>query len=168
MGKGIDYGMGTTNIDKATGIRFGVIGQNAEGLSEWLYESLEADYGDPACPKCGRNVKAGGRSDYRCPKCRRDYRSDEVYGEEPLRHVITEPGYKGTLDTGGDIFVTLSPYYTHAQYCSPCAPGACHLENPDPEGDRAYCLGHDWFDGGRAPYPVYSVETGQLVEPEAK
>jgi hypothetical protein len=29
---------------------------------------------------------------------------------------------------------------------------------------KAYCLGHDWFDDGRAPYPVYSVETGEWMQ----
>ena len=68
-----------------------------------------------------------------------------------------------------DIFVCKSPYFTYAQFCSPCAPGAGYLLNPltepDP-GNKAYCFGHDWFESGKAPYPVYSVETGELVRPD--
>jgi len=32
--------------------------------------------------------------------------------------------------------------------------------------NACYCFGHDWFEDGKAPYPVYSVETGELVEAE--
>ena len=67
-----------------------------------------------------------------------------------------------------DIFVLKSPYFTYAQVCSPCAPGAGYLLNPLTEPDpsnKAYCFGHDWFESGRAPYPVYDVKTGKLVEP---
>jgi len=31
------------------------------------------------------------------------------------------------------------------------------------EGVKTYCLGADWFENERAPYPVYSVATGELV-----
>lgn len=30
-------------------------------------------------------------------------------------------------------------------------------------GVMTYCFNHDWFDSGKAPYPVYSVKTGELV-----
>lgn len=33
-------------------------------------------------------------------------------------------------------------------------------------GVKTYCVGHDWFEDGKAPYPVYSVATGELVAPE--
>lgn len=48
---GIDYGLGTTNIDLETGIRYGVISQN-EVLQAWA-DDAEADYGDPTCGHCG-------------------------------------------------------------------------------------------------------------------
>jgi len=51
---GIDYGRGETNIDKLTGIRFGVINQGEVGQA-W-FESAEADYGKPTCPKCGNEA----------------------------------------------------------------------------------------------------------------
>lgn len=28
---------------------------------------------------------------------------------------------------------------------------------------RVYCFGHDWFESGKAPYPVFSIEAGKLV-----
>jgi hypothetical protein len=175
MGRGIDYGMGSANIDRATGIRFGVIPMNS--LNEWAWESFEADYGDPTCGECGGSVvdydddlhgeyKHGrGCSDLACEPCERVYETGDCYGEEPIGHTCTDSDYSATVDSYNDVFITRAPYFTRAAYCSPCAPGACHLGNPCDDGDRAYCFGHDWFEGGRAPYPVYSVETGEIVEP---
>lgn len=189
---GIDYSLGTANFDKETGIHFGVIGMNAEGLTEWAWESMEADYGDPTCPKCGNEVKdyadavladdenpTEGKvleeslenynehscADYVCLGCQIILDSDEVTGDEPVGHTLDEDGYMGFVDSNNDLMIVKSPYYTHAQFCSPCAPGAGHLENPCPDGPKTYCLGHDWFEGDKAPYPVYDVATGQLVPP---
>lgn len=39
MSKGIDYGMGQSNVDKSTGIRYGVISVN-ECVQSW-YDSAE-------------------------------------------------------------------------------------------------------------------------------
>ena len=66
-----------------------------------------------------------------------------------------------------DIFIIKSPYFTYAQYCSPCAPGAVYLMNPLSEKidqNKGYCFGHDWFESGKAPYPVYDVKTGIEVK----
>ena len=29
---------------------------------------------------------------------------------------------------------------------------------------KTYCFGHDWFEGGKAPYPVFNVKTGEIVK----
>lgn len=179
--KGIDYGMGTTNIDHASGIRYGVIHQN-DILQTWCDES-ESDYGAPTCPKCGNDVEDWGEAkhgeykhgtghgcdDYACESCKLSWESGDCYGDEPIAHVLDDGEYLATQ--GGDdcdIFVTKAPYFTRAQFCSPCAPGACHLGEPTDDGERCYCFGHDWFEDGKAPYPVYSVATGELVPPPAK
>ncbi|MCP4537799.1 MAG: hypothetical protein GY832_11700 [Chloroflexi bacterium] len=178
--KGIDYGMGQTNIDAENGIRYGVISVNR--LNEWAYEDFEADYGDPCCPKCGNEAKDysdyPGESDdemdtwehaehecddYICCDCQYVFGSESAYGEEPVGHTLDKDGYRGCLDSHNDVMLTKSPYFTHAQFCSPCVPGAGHMENPCPDGPQTYCFGPDWFDGDKAPYPVYSVETGNLV-----
>lgn len=185
MSHGIDYGLGTTNRDPQSGIRYGVIPMNA--ISCWAWESMEAEYGDPQCPDCESPVadydddahgeydgSHGYRKhrccDYACDSCKRVYDSDEVFPEEPCGHTISDPDYSGVIHGGdSDLFVTCSPYYTHARFCSPCAPGACYLLNPtDKSGPRCYCLGHDWFDKGKAPYPVFRVSDGTLVKPGQK
>lgn len=185
MSYGIDYGMGTANVDCANGIRFGVVPMNA--LSCFAWESLESDYGPPHCPKCGNEAEdatadgsaaperedyetaRGACGDYACDDCEYLFDSEDAFGDEAIGHTLDEDGYKGTVDSSGDLFILESPFYTHAQYCSPCAPGACYLLNPtDKGGPRAYCLSHDWYESGKAPYPVFRVADGSLVRPETK
>jgi hypothetical protein len=85
-----------------------------------------------------------------------------------------------------DVFVIKSPYYTYAQFCSPCVPGAGNLNNhfewnpvleprlragnvlyeraaENAGFPKVFCLGHDFFDNDEAPYPVFSVESGKRV-----
>lgn len=180
MGRGIDYGNGLTNVDLANGIRYGVIGMNCEHLSEWAWEGMESDYGDPACPKCGGTVVSSdeapegdtadtdhkGDKDWYCPACELSHWSDAVYGDEAIGHDLDSDGYRGRVDSHNDLMLFKSPFFTLCQFCSPCAPGAGHLENAVRDGVKTYALGHDWFRDGVAPYPVYSVETGELVAPD--
>ena len=221
---GIDYGMGTTNRDPATGIRYGVIAVN--DLHEWAWESFDANYGDPTCPKC-RNTAVDGDTDlpehernyclncrhnhgnrfrggsdpvvkdsscqdcncrepdwaetrdhyevlhhacgdYACDMCKVLFDGEDAYGDEPHGYNLDDGTYEGFVDSHNALMLVKSPYYTNAQFCSPCAPGAGHLGNPCPDGPKTYCLGHDWFTGEKAPYPIYDVKTGELVSPPAK
>jgi len=181
MSKGIDYGMGTTNIDNDTGIRFGVIHQH-EVLQVWADEA-EANYGGATCPKCGNEAVELDHPevpdfdevedwedkgyDHACLSCKCTFDSDEAFGDEPLNWTYKEDGYETeqTRDDG-DIFITKSLFYTRAAFCSPCAPGACHLSSPCENGEKAYCFSHDWFEGDEAPYPVFRVEDDSEVAPE--
>lgn len=187
----IDYGMGQTNIDHNTGIRYGVIPHHDIGAA-W-YDDAEADYGAPSCPKCGNPsvaIDADGvpdeygpehdeddnpiesnwefnGSDHACINCEYTFNSDEAYGDEPNSYYVDQADFKATQSgDDSDIFVILSPYYTRADFCSPCAPGACHLRHPNESGAKAYCFGHDWFEDGVAPYPVYRVSDDSIVLPE--
>lgn len=184
---GIDYGLGKSNINKETGIRFGVISQNSVG-NAW-HEDAEADYGPPHCPKCGNQASkpeefgetfANGRpddythetydsDDFVCVDCKHFFGPENAFGDEPVGFYYDDQGYKLGDCLDNDIIVILSPYYTYAQFCSPCVPGACNLDSPltDPmPNNKCYCLGHEWFEESKAPYPVYSVETNWLVEPK--
>jgi len=136
---GIDYGLGQVNRDEETGIRFGVISQN-EVLQSWS-DSSEPDYGE---------LEEGEALD--------DF-------AEPIGFTYDSDGYKAYAGDDGDIFILKSPYYTKCQFCSPCAPGAGYLMHFMDNGIKTYCFGHDWFEEGKAPYPVYSVETGKVILP---
>lgn len=169
---GIDYGMGTTNIDHKTGIRFGVINQN-EVLQAWA-DSSEPNYGEPSCPECGnpvipwdeekhekypRNFRS---ADYACEDCEKAWESGETFGDEPAGYVLDDGEYEASSDSYGDVFITKSPYYTRCGFCSPCAPGAGYLTS-EGEDCKAYCFSHDWFDDGKAPYKVYRVSDDSEV-----
>jgi len=180
---GIDYGHGKTNIDTKTGIRFGVIPHHAIGQA-W-YDSAEGDYGDPHCPKCGNacveyddgthgdygNCNGGGYrscADYACVQCELYGEASDYYGDVPVSHDLEDGEYRATQSNDDcDIFVLESPYYTKCGFCSPCAPGAGYLLS-ESDDCKAYCFGHDWFDDGVAPYTVYSVATGEIVQPTSK
>lgn len=185
--RGIDYGLGMANVDRrgplfGGDIRYGVIPSQLV-LQAWADES-EADYGDPACPECGGPVVDSSNAtardengddpdrDYFCKTCRKSFWSDVCFGDEPYGHYYgtkdaPQDGYFLHSDSDGDIWVELSPYYTRAQFCSPCAPGAGWLASPSPDGEKTYCLGPDWFTEpeltGSCPYPVWRVSDDILV-----
>ena len=176
MGTGIDYGMGRTNVDPSNGIRFGVIPSN-DVLQTWA-DSSESVYPDPEpveCTSCGGigEVAPGEDTDGEGEPCECEECGGigEVEGDgddigEPLGFTYSGDGYECSQSgDDSDIFITRSPFYTLAPYCSPCAPGAVYLRDANPDGVRGYCFGHDWFEAGRAPYPVYRVDTGEEVPP---
>jgi len=138
---GTDYSFGKSNRNHETGIHYGVIQANHVGQA-W-YEDSEAYYDTESC-QC---------EEFMCD-C------------EPLSFYIDndEITAEQTADDP-DIFILKSKYFTYCQYCSPCAPGAGYLENYTDKdiGIKAYCFGHDWFEDEKAPYPVYDIETGELV-----
>lgn len=173
---GIDYGLGGSNIDKKTGIRYGVISMH--DLIGWAWDEFDADYGPAACGHCGNEAveyddeKHGeyehsgyGCHDFACEVCEKTFDGEEAYGEEPRGWVLDDGEYLAEAHSDGDCFVIKSPYYTHAAFCSPCAPGAGHLGSPHEDGPKTYCFGHEWFTGGVAPYAVYRVDSGQRVYP---
>lgn len=176
--KGLDYSLGRSNVDHATGIHYGVISQHTIG--EAWYDQAEADYGDPHCPKCGNDaiVVADGTSDdyedfeemchgcreYACEDCRILFDGEEAFGDEPIGFHFKDSEYTLTDCLDSDVFVLRSPYYTYAQFCSPCVPGAGNLNTPCEDGPKTYCLGPEWFEGDKAPYPVYRVSDNSVVE----
>lgn len=184
---GIDYGLGQTNKNIETGIRFGVIPSdqcNPDATEDIWQNGTDLDYEDYI-----EQVKAGLRS------ALADYFSDHKWSDEKqskldqatedafeaisdrlndnyegtgdyTRMRYEQDGYVLQTDSGGDLWVFKSPYFTYAQFCSPCAPGACYLTSPldEPnENNKCYCLGPDWFEDDKAPYPVYSIETGKAL-----
>ncbi len=159
----IDYSPrnSTVNRDPETGIRYGIIPLHR--LGEFASESFEADYID-SCPECGTDWPEDLDTPSDCPSCHKHIGDGEQYNDEPSSQEYTEDGYKACIESSGDVWFFKSPYYTHANFYSPCAPGACYLTSPAPDGEKAYCPGPDWFDDeDPAPYPIYNVTTGELV-----
>lgn len=171
--RGIDYTLpgSTVNRDPDTGIRFGVI--SIRRLHEFIWDNVEPVYPGEVgvqCPKCKlefTTTDTCGDDTQVCPECGEEFEDPCLYELEPIGYEMTgEPEYQTRgPDECNDFFVLKSPYKTRARLCSPCAPGACHLENPCPTGAWAYCFGPGMFDNNQPPYPVYRVDTGELVHP---
>ena len=177
---GINYaGIGSTvNMDASAGIRYGIISShkiNPDALEDIFSNGEDLDYANFV-----QTIKDGIKSalsDYVSPRKLDDLSesafdaiSDDLDYEscgDSVRMEYVKDGYKILSDSSGDIWVMESPFYTYAQFCSPCAPGACYLSSPLESplaSNKCYCLGSDWFDtDSPCPYPVYSVETGKLV-----
>jgi hypothetical protein len=170
--KGIDYSLGQSNFEAKTGIHYGVISQNS--VASYFFDDVEYDYGKPTCPDCENELPDDIPDDmpddidcivdYYCPDCKKGFSSDYVFPEEPFGWHYKNEQYTLTdcLDT--DIFILKSPFFTYAQFCSPCVPGAGNLDCPCESGPKTYCLGPDYFEDGKAPYPVYSIETGKRID----
>lgn len=167
--RGIDYGMGLANIDRETGIRYGVI--SIHSLADWIIGEAESIWGPmvgycethheyPAPPDCSEDDKAP------CPTCGAVSRVSS--GDEPIGWNYTpgDPAYvtEQCLDT--DVMLLKSPVYTLAAYCSPCVPGAGNLDSPAEDGVKTYAFGHEFFESGIAPYPLFDTVTGSPVLPE--
>lgn len=163
---GIDYSMGQRlesghlpNCDesvpsagKLVNIRYGIISIHRV-TQAWCDES-ETEY---PCEDC----------DY-WDKEEEDCWGENAYCEPSGHYVKTDECTAYQNHDSLDITVVKSIYFTYAQFCSPCAPGACHLENPvSPEytDNRTYCFGPDWFDEylDPCPYEVWEVKTGKKI-----
>lgn len=86
-------------------------------------------------------------------------------------YLYEEDGLKLTGCLNSDMFVLQSPYYTYAQYCSPCVPGAGNLDHPmTPESGapKCFCLDASWFENNKAPYRYWRVKDDSEVQPEMK
>ncbi len=188
---GIDYGSGTTNIDKETGIRFGVISCNS--IMPEAQDDFEPDYGTPQepidCPECGHGeyAKEWGE-DLTCSKCGEGFTAELPDCCESIGWSYEHGGYALSSCLDNDCMVIKSPYYTYAQFCSPCVPGAGNLDHPAAPSvalemslkagqilhrrncerlhwPKVYCLGWDWFDEfNPCPYPImYGVADDKPV-----
>lgn len=177
---GIDYsGPGSTiNRDSETGIRYGIISQNSLGdfAIDNVYSNGE-DVGFLAAKEemidalkgaILRAMEDYGRMD---DGTARDWAEHIADGDgfewsdcdESGPYELEADGYQLRTTSDNNLWVIKSDFYTHAQFCSPCVPGAGNLDTHCPSGPKTYCLGHDWFDD-KAPYPVYRVSDDSLVE----
>ncbi len=158
--RGTDYGNGTTNIDKETGIRFGVIPIHLlsdHALDRILLMGKDVAY-EAACKAIRKRSRGANRE-----RLLEDLA--ENWDSEFSRYVFEgDCGLVVTHTPGSpDAWVIKSPFFTHCEFCSPCAPGAGYLASPDEDGPKTYCLDGEWFNDSVAPYPVHSVKTGELV-----
>jgi hypothetical protein len=182
MSAGIDYGMGTTNMDHETGIRFGVIPSN--DIMPEAFDDIASNGDDVDFEAHKDAVKVSLEAAIEAVLNEYNHERSNSSGDmaEDLVDNLEWDGYEGTGDctryvyeadgyklqtcSDGDIFVLKSKFYTFAPFCSPCAPGAGYLRDAsdDEMCSKTYCLNSDWFsDEFPCPYPVYEVETGTCI-----
>lgn len=137
MNSGIDYGLGRTNVDEVTGIRYGCLSQHSV-MQAW------ADSSEAYIPE--------------------DLSDEEAEFYEAEAWVLDDGEYIAESCLDSDILVIKSPFYTFAPFCSPCVPGAGNLDEACGSGVKTYCFGPDWYDSDDKPkFKIYSVETNALV-----
>lgn len=167
MNAGIDYGMGLSNIDQSTGIRFGVISINS--LPGWILNEEEPDYGEPSCPECGSEditLDEDDDSQMVCHSCDHSFDEQDQLPEEPRSWKLEADGVTMTRNgDDSDYFIDKSPFYTLCQFCSPCAPGAGYVTNQVEDGVKTYCPPPSWYrdHDEEVPFKTYSVRTGKAV-----
>jgi hypothetical protein len=188
---GLDYAgkRSTTNRDVETGIRYGVISQasvNPEAVDDIFDHGTDVAYAqglaDHLATARANFVATAEEDEFDEDEATQEF-ADRYESDGGLNDYLYErDGYKLTGCLNYDLFVLKSPFFTYAQFCSPCVPGAGNLDSPfksetnqesldgtdyakeaDEAGfPRVYCLGHDWFENC-APYAIFSVATGKLV-----
>lgn len=170
---GIDYGCGLANVDKANGIRYGVI--HANRMPPWFWDTVQSEGADldyeSAMSAIKDDIKSALKSALSDCSLSADYDElaqtvlDSIEIEyqsagDCTRYRYESPDKDLIFETSSDgtIFVIKSRYYALCSYCSPCAPGAGDLESEG--GIKTYCLPVDWFndgEGNKAPYAAHRV-----------
>ena len=172
---GIDYGMGKTNIDHETGIRYGVISSNE--LASHAWDTIHSEAADLDYKEAAENAKS--ELAHAIKSVLEDYSAsfdaNELAGSiiddldfvlestgDSRRFLYDKDGETFNVLSDGDIMVTSSKFYTLCSFCSPCAPGAGSLGS---DGSvKTYCLGPEWFgDGQPMPYACFRVSDDSPV-----
>lgn len=169
---GVDYSNGDgTNQDLRTGIRYGVISNHS--LSDWAWDEIQIhgtdkdweNYQDAVLQDL-QSAISGALEDTSATGWDAkalaqeildglDFDRHEGTGDCP-RYRYEKDGYIIETCGDGDWFIVCSPFYAMAEHCSPCAPGAGHLETSG--NVKTYALGPDWFDSDSPmPYKVHPV-----------
>jgi hypothetical protein len=175
---GIDYsGPGSTaNRDVETGIRYGMISQHSvmpEALDD-VYSKGDDLQHEQMKEDMQESIAAGitaAVEQYGGTVADPDELAAEIMGvvefdnccDESGPYAYESDGLKVQTTSDNELWVFKSPFYTRAQFCSPCVPGAGNLDTFCEDGPKTYCLGTDWFEGDKAPYNIWSVETDELV-----
>ena len=178
MNAGIDYGMGQSNIDHETGIRYGVIPLNdlmPEAADDIFTHGEDVGY-SAAIEEIKDGIEAGFKRVLKDLGLRPDDddisdMADTIMQDQEFHFESSGPyEYEGdgyslrTMSDNSEMWVFKSKFYTRAQFCSPCAPGAGYLPSYCPDGPKVYCLGPDWFDEDGPPYfKIYRVDDDSVV-----
>ena len=147
MNYGIDYGMRQTNIDRATGIRYGVIPANDLNPEVWhesakqttvrlLPEVRGRASESPSTTAQGKgyvsvsfdppdDYETSGCGEYYCDSCRYAFDSDEAFGDEPCGWTLDDSEYKASQGGNDRDILFFPPQTTPTCNFVARARGAC-------------------------------------------
>lgn len=144
-----------SNYNEKTGIRYGVI--SARSLNQDLFCELLYTHGtNETLKEAEEDHKKQARKDaqifddidlaefeenYECP----DFDIDEPTYSGSYKGVEYAVTYLGGAQI---LWVFESPNTGCFDLCSPCVPGACNLDSPNPEGYLGYDVPADWREEG--------------------
>lgn len=175
---GIDYSgpESDVNRDSETGIRYGMINCNSlnqdalqdvyNNGEDIVFEGQKADMKMAIAIGISNAVEEHGGSiadpDELAAEIMDVVEWNDNYGESGPHRYESE-GVVVQTTSNNELWVFKSPFYTKAQFCSPCVPGAGNLDCFCTEGPKTYCLPVDWFENEMAPYNIWKVGTDELV-----
>lgn len=142
------------NVNPETGIRYGIVAAHSldpeiidqmqrEG-TDVHYEEAKSDLWDAIKRTCSDSMSDRDSDDVADLAVERI--SDHWQDDEPT-HEFELQGVEGrTTWLGGALLVWIfhSPFTDRFDLCSPCLPGACDLDSPNPDGYVGYTIPEDW------------------------
>lgn len=144
----------STNMNPETGIRYGIVAANS--LDPEIVDEMQSRGKDLHIEAASADLEAairGACGDYLSKSScddlvshAQDLLCDDFYDDEPI-HSFDIDGVKGqTTWLGGALLVFLfeSPFTDQFDLCSPCVPGACNCDSPNPDGYVGYTVPEDW------------------------
>lgn len=166
----LDVGTTGTEDDKRAAFS-SILGDISRRSLDLIDDLMEIEYGEGAVEEAWDIIQDAFNDHYHCED------PDWLYEHD---------GYKATNCLNFDVMLLASKFFTFAQFCSPCVPGAGNLDHPFtgkavPHGyykgwaeqfqfeaeqngfAKCFCWSHDWFEGGRAPYAVFEVGTNKFI-----
>ena len=138
------YAMNNINSDVAQDLWYG---HGATDLSyESAYKELREEVTSEVREKIERGMIPEEDEEYAI-EIEMDCRCDEIQIEEPAIEGTYEGVTYGIDWLGGAplLWVFHSPYRGTFCQCSPCVPGACDGDNPDPDGHEGYAAPPSWL-----------------------
>lgn len=182
------------NIDTETGIRYGVISMN-EVLQAWadssepIYEYycphcgalLKKGCEARRCESCHKNINPDVDFDCLDPVAWAvddgEYKA-ESFADDPDIFIIKSPYYTfcklcspcapnaGYLKSFFVPMGRVREQLVLVKIISPSSYAEAFRSHAKAQGFyRAYCFSHDWFDEGKAPYTIFTVEGDLVVSP---
>ncbi len=143
-----------TNINPETGVRYGIISANnldPEVICDLQavgrdvhWEARKQEIADDLQMEVDNGAKFENfdeELEYRV-----DRAADRFEDDEPV-HEFYRDGVRGrTTWLGGAllVFVFHSQWMDQFDLCSPCVPGCCDLDSPNPDGYVGYTVNPDW------------------------